>query len=60
MSRVYCHTLCLEFYVFVVVDAIFVGLSPSAICLGFATIFYEQIVMFLLPFGLGYDVVFVL
>ena len=58
--RVYYHIICLEFYVFAAVDSIFVGSSQSAICLGFAAIFYEHIVMFLFPFGLGYDLVVVL
>ena len=60
ISMVCWQILCLEFYFFVVVDAIFVGSSPSPICLGFVGIFYEHIVMFLLPFVLGYDVVVVL
>ena len=59
-SRVYYHIICLTFYVFVVVDCIFVGSSPSAICLGFVVILYEHVVMFLLPFKLGYDLVVVL
>ena len=59
-SRVYYHIICLTFYVFAVVDSIFVGSSPSAICLGFAAILYEHIVMFLLPFKLGYELVVVL
>ena len=59
-SRVCCHIICLTFYVFAVVDSIFVGSSPSAICPEFAAILYEHVVMFLLPFKLGYDLVVVL
>ena len=59
-SRVCCHIICLTFYVFAVVDSIFVGSSPSAICLGFVAILYDHIIIFLLPFKLGYDLVIVL
>ena len=55
--RVCFHIICLTLYVFVVVDSIFVGSSSSTICLGFAAILDEHVVMFLLPFKLGYDLV---
>ena len=59
-SRVCCHIICLAFYVFDVVDSIYVGSLPYAICLGFVAILYEHIVMSLIPFKLSYDLVVVL